>query len=197
MKIVSPTPKGIAEAVALIRAGQIIAYPTETVYGLAVDPFSPAAIRTLFAAKGRAESNPVLLIAADLGQVERVVEEISPAARRYIDRFWPGPLSLVLPKAKSLPGELCAGGPNVCVRVPSSETARALCAAAGQALTSTSANRSGEPPARSASEIRLDGVALCLDGGTLPPSPPSTVFDPNTRTVLRLGAISEELLRSP
>ena len=194
MRIVSPTTEGIAEAASLVRAGEVVAYPTETVYGLAVDPFSKAAIQKLFAVKGRAETEPVMLIAADIEQVERLVDGISAAARRYIDRFWPGPLSLVLPRSESLPSELCAGGPKVCVRIPACESARALCLAAGHPITSTSANRSGAPAARSAGAIDLDGVALCIDGGVLPPSLPSTVFDPDARIIFRQGAVPGKLL---
>ena len=194
MRTVPPTADGIAEAAALVRAGEIVAYPTETVYGLAADPFSVTAIEKLFAVKGRPETNPVLLAAADLEQVERVASTLSPAARALIDRFWPGPLSLVLPKAECIPAALCGGGTKVCVRVPACDTARALCRAVGHAITSTSANASGSAPARCAQAISLPGVALCIDGGELQPSAPSTVFDPDTRTLHRLGAIPESLL---
>lgn len=178
----------------MVRGGEVVAYPTETVYGLGVNPFSPDAIGKLFAVKGRAESNPVLLIAADIEQVEAVVSHISPVARGYMERFWPGPLSLVLPKADAVPAALCGGGPKICVRVPSHEAARALCLAVGHAITSTSANISGESAPRSSTEIRLDGVALCVDAGELPPSMPSTVFDPDARLVHRAGAVLEAAL---
>lgn len=189
MKIVAPTPDGVAQAAALVRAGEIVAYPTETVYGLAADPFSVTAVEKLFSVKGRADTNPVLLIAADLEQVERVVSAISTQARKLIEQFWPGPLSLVLPKADDVPLALCGGGANVCVRVPACETARALCRAVGHAITSTSANASGAPAARGPHAIDLEGVALCIDGGTLAPSLPSTVFDPDTGVVYREGAV--------
>ena len=184
----------MVEAAALVRAGEIVAYPTETVYGLAVDPFSVTALEKLFAVKGRAETNPVLLIVSNIDQVIQVVSTISDDARTYADRFWPGPLSMLFPKSDRIPAALCAGGPKVCVRIPAHETARALCAAVGHAITSTSANKSGKPPATSPHEIDLSGVALCIDGGTLPPSQPSTIFDPDTRTILREGAISSESL---
>ncbi len=194
MRLVLPTDEGIAEAASLIRAGEVVAYPTETVYGLAVDPFSTAAIQKLFAVKGRNESNPVLLIAANLDQVEQVVDRISAAAQKCIDRFWPGPLGLVLPKAASVPTAVCAGGPKVCVRVTASQTARALCLAVGHPITSTSANRSGAPPARTASAIDLNGVSLCVDGGDLALSLPSTVFDPDARVIIRAGAVPASAL---
>jgi len=195
MKRVPPTAEGISEAAALIRAGEVVAYPTETVYGLAVDPFSAEAVRRLFQVKGRADANPVLLIAADLGQVAELAAPISTRARACMERFWPGPLSLVLPKRDCVSDALCAGSLKVCVRVPAHEVARALCAAAGHPVTSTSANRSGEAPARSAAEIDLPGVALCIDGGLLAQSAPSTVYDPDTDVVFREGAVPSALLR--
>ncbi len=194
MRIVASTAENMVEAAALVRAGEIVAYPTETVYGLAVDPFSVTALEKLFAVKGRAETNPVLLIVSNIDQVIQVVSTISDDARTYADRFWPGPLSMLFPKSDRIPAALCAGGPKVCVRIPAHETARALCAAVGHAITSTSANKSGKPPATSPHEIDFPGVALCIDGGTLPPSQPSTIFDPDTRTILRKGAISSESL---
>ncbi|MDQ1257876.1 MAG: L-threonylcarbamoyladenylate synthase, partial [Candidatus Hydrogenedentes bacterium] len=117
-------------------------------------------------------------------------------ARAYAEAFWPGPLSLLLPKAPGLPDALTAGRGEVCVRCPGLDTARALCRAAGSALTSTSANRSGQSPARSLDELDLPGVSIAIDGGTLPPSPPSTVFDPETCRILREGVISEAQLRA-
>lgn len=197
MKLVPPTAEGIAAAASCIRGGGLVAYPTETVYGLAVDPFSVAAIEALFTAKGRATANPILLVAANIEQVQRVTAAISETAKTYMARYWPGPLSLVLPRVESLPADVCAGGPKVCVRVPACEIARALCAAVGHPITSTSANRSGMPAPSSPADIGLEGVAMCIDGGTLPPSPPSTVFDPDTGTVIREGAVPSAALVCP
>ena len=194
MRLVPPTADGIAEAASLIRAGELVAYPTETVYGLAADPFSVSAIEKLFAVKGRSSSVPILLVAGNIAQVEEVTDRISDRAKAYADRFWPGPLSLVLPKSASLPSQLCAGGPNVCVRIPAYERARALCLAFGHPITSTSANRSGAAAPSSPAQIDLDGVALCIDGGTLRPSLASTVFDPESGSVIRHGAIPDVLL---
>ncbi|MCC6156165.1 MAG: Sua5/YciO/YrdC/YwlC family protein, partial [Candidatus Hydrogenedentes bacterium] len=103
MRIVPPTLEHLTEAAALIRAGEVVAYPTETVYGLACDPFSTTAIQRLFAAKGRAETNPVLLIAANIDQVIQVVSTISDNARTCADRYWPGPLSMLFPKSDRVP----------------------------------------------------------------------------------------------
>ena len=99
MKIVFPTKAGIEEAAQALRRGEIVAYPTETVYGLGVDPYTPGAIECLYAIKGRDAAIPVLLIAAENEHMDRVARSISPAARRCMEVFWPGPLSLVLPAA--------------------------------------------------------------------------------------------------
>lgn len=200
MKTVPPDTSGLAEAAAVLAAGGVVAYPTETVYGLAVDPFSEAAIDRLFAAKGRPESNPILLIVADESQLARLAADISPQARRCIDAFWPGPLSLLFPKAAGVPSRITAGGSMVCVRCPGSVIARELCRAFGGSVTSTSANRSGQPPARDLGELDLDGVALAIDGGRLGDAPPSTVYDPQADRVLREGGITagqiQAILRS-
>lgn len=196
MRIVSPTPDGIAQAAAVIAAGEVVAYPTETVYGLGADPFNEFAVRKLFETKGRPAANPVLLIIADADQLAEVVSHISDRARACIECFWPGPLSLVLPRSPRVPDIVTAGGDTVCVRCPANETARALCRAVGHAITSTSANLSGEAPALSLDALDLAGIALAIDGGTLAPSPPSTVYDPDTARILRPGVITEDELRT-
>lgn len=195
MKRVPPNAAGYAEALSILRAGGIVAHPTETVYGLAVDPFNPEAVARLFQAKGRAESNPVLLIIADPEDARRVARAIGANARRLIDAFWPGPLSLALPKTPDLPAALTAGGDTVSLRCTASPEARALCQVFGGPLTSSSANRSGQPPATAPDEIDLDGVALVIDAGALAPSPPSTVYDPDSGTLFREGAITGAMIR--
>jgi L-threonylcarbamoyladenylate synthase len=196
VKRLPPTPEGLREAAAAIRAGEVVAYPTETVYGLAVDPFSEDAVERLFAVKERDRGKPVLLIVADAGQLASAVSTITPVAETCIRAFWPGPLSLLLPKAAGLAHGITAGTPKVCVRETSHPIARALCLAVGGPITSTSANRSGNEPARSLDEIDMPGIAIGIDGGMLPPTPPSTVFDPDERRIIRAGAISEDALRS-
>lgn len=196
MNFLQQTAAGIAKAAELIRAGEIVAYPTETVYGLAAEPFNRAAVLRLFEIKGRAESQPILLVAADSAQVQMVAGAVSPKAQACIKKFWPGPLSLVLPKHANVLPEICAGGSTVCVRIPASEVARALSAAVGYPITSTSLNRSGEPPARDSAEIELPGLEWCLDSGRLTDSLPSTVYNPDTGVVYREGAIPAADLRS-
>lgn len=189
MIAVPAEPDGISQAAQAIRNGLVVAYPTETVYGLGVDPFSQAALNRLFAIKQRDHSHPVLLIVADPDQLGRVVAAMSERARAVAEAFWPGPVSLVLPKAPGLPDLVTAQG-KVCVRWPASPIAQDLCRAVGGPITSTSANRSGEPPARTFAELALPGVAIGIDGGTLEESGPSTVYDPDEGLVLRQGAVS-------
>ncbi len=194
MEIAAPTPEGIAKAAGLLRAGEIVAYPTETVYGLGVDPFCEDALRTLYRVKGRDPGAPVLLIVSSMEQLESIVAEVSPRAAAYAKAFWPGPLSLLFPHALGLPEALCGDASRVCVRRTSCATAASLCDAFGGPIVSTSANASGEAPAMSPEEIEAMGIALCLDGGRLEAGPPSTVLDPDTGEVIREGAISREQL---
>lgn len=194
MTIVPATHEGIQQAAQVIRSGGIAAYPTETVYGLGADPFSEEAIELLFSIKERPRNNPVLLIIAEPEDVYQVAAEVSPRAQRYIEKFWPGPLSLVLPRRLSISDAVTAGRGKVCVRCPACETARALCRFVGGPITSTSANRSGDTPAGRLRDIDVPAVTIGIDGGTLPPSAPSTVFDPDLGQVLREGAIPAEAL---
>ncbi len=192
MIVVPPNAEGIATAAKAIREGKIVAYPTETVYGLGVDPFNEEAIASLFRLKGRGAAAPILLIVDRPDRLDGLCPALSTEAIACMNRFWPGPLSLLLPKAPAIPESLTAGNPKVCVRCPGSETARALCAAAGGVITSTSANVSGQAPATSLAEIALEGIAVGIDGGALPPSPPSTVFDPDQGIIIRQGAVSQD-----
>jgi len=187
----TPTPDIIEEAAGLIRAGGIVAYPTETVYGLAADPFSDAAVRSLFDAKARPGDKPVLLVVADRAQLDDVAARVSGRAEACIRAFWPGPVSIVFPKSDRVSTLVTAGGDTVCVRCPGHAIARQLCAAVGHAITSSSANLSGEPAIRDLMDLNLRGVLLALDGGVLRVSLPSTIVDADTGTVLREGAVSK------
>ncbi len=196
MKTVPATPDGLDEAVAVLRAGGVVAYPTETVYGLAVDPFSEAALNRLFEVKRRDAGKPVVLIIGELGHLERVAGCVPNQARVYMDVFWPGPLTLLFPKSAALPSRVTAGGDKVAVRLPSNATAQALCRVFGGALTSTSANASGQTPARRVATLDLAGIALAGGGGVGGESLPSTLFDPVTNELLRAGAVPESELRN-
>lgn len=190
----APVPGVMERAVAVLRSGGVVACPTETVYGLAVNPFAEAALDRLYRVKGRPDTMPVLLVVADRDMVTQVAESVSEKARRCMEIFWPGPLSLLLPARPELPRRLVGPGGKVCVRCPSHHAARALSRAWGGPVTSTSANKTGEAPARTAREAALAGVDLVLDGACGIPPVPSTLFDPESGTVVRKGPITEAML---
>ena len=142
---------------AAIMRGEVIAYPTETFYGLGADPANAAAIERIYAIKGRRAGEALPLIAADFDALRELGAEPPPLARRLAETFWPGALTLVLPiapiAAGRFPDALTAGGSTVAVRVPDHPVARAIAAIAGGLITSTSANRSGHPPASTADDV--------------------------------------------
>ncbi len=193
-RLVPDGPAAQAEAIALLRAGGIVALPTDTVYGIAADLALPDAIERLFAAKQRPPEKAVAVLLADAEQAAEL-GEVSPAAAVLAQRFWPGGLTLVLPVRPQarLPRILADGTPTIGVRVPDHATPRALAGALGP-LPTTSANRSGEPDARDAGEIleRLgESLALVIDGGPIRGGPSSTVVDCTLDwpSILRDGAI--------
>lgn len=174
-----------------IANGQLIAYPTDTFYGLGVDPRQAAAVEAIFRAKGRASDSAIPLIAADADRVAAWFGRLSPLAVRLAERFWPGPLTLVIPlrsaadvatapHAVRLPDVLTSGGDSIAIRVPDHAIARAVAAAAGGVITSTSANLTGDPPVRTADEVlqAIGGsLALIVDAGATPGGAPSTIVD--------------------
>jgi L-threonylcarbamoyladenylate synthase len=183
----------IADAAAVLAAGGIVAFPTETFYGLAVRALDAALVRRLFALKGRPESRPILVLVGDPAHVDRFATVTAPA-RPLIARHWPGPLTLVLPAHPSVPVELTAGTGTIGVRYSSHPVARALAAAAGEPITAPSANLSGQAPATTAAqvmEVFAGRIELILDGGTTPGGPPSTVVDVTAEPVrvIREGAV--------
>jgi len=180
----------LARAADTIVRGDVVAYPTETFYGLAADPRNADAIEKVFIAKGRRSEEPLPLIASDIDTVQRWFGALAPRAAQLAHRFWPGPLTLVLPlplpsaptpsPSLSLPSNLTAGRSNIAVRVPAHPLARALAQAAGGVITSTSANLSGQPPVSTADEVlRTIGprIAIVVDGGPTPGGAPSTIVD--------------------
>jgi L-threonylcarbamoyladenylate synthase len=194
---------GRAEAIAALRRGGIVAIPTDTVYGIGVALDTPGGIERLFAAKSRPPDRAIALLVADVEQATEL-GELTPAARALAAAFWPGGLTLVVPRRTDRPlpaaltgGELAPGAiPTIGLRVPNHDAPRALARAIGP-LPTTSANRSGEPEARDADEIeRLLGAAidLVLDGGPAAGGPASTVVDVTSAEprILRAGAISPE-----
>lgn len=196
IKRLGPNEEGLTEAAALIRAGKVVAFPTDTIYGLGADPFNADAVTGIYQIKGRPETQPILLLIADLLFLKEVASAVSAAARRCIERFWPGPLSLLLPVHEQVPKVVTAGSTKICVRLPKHDISRRLAEAVGGVVTATSANRSGEPPARNFEELSRLSVAAVLYDGEIAGTTPSTVFDPDTGKVIREGTISRDMLRS-
>jgi L-threonylcarbamoyladenylate synthase len=188
---------GAAEA---LRAGGIVAYPTETFYGLGALWSREEALRRLARVKRRPPGKPLPLLAADLAQVREVAAALGPRAARLAARFWPGPLTLVLPAAPGIPESVTGGTGTVGVRIPGSAIARALAAAAGGALVSTSANLSGAPPPAAPADIApelLAGIDGVLDAGPAPGGLASTVVEvgEGEPRLLRAGAVPWEAIR--
>lgn len=200
-QILQPDAAGIAAAAALVRAGQLVAFPTETVYGLGGDALNPAAVAAIFAAKGRPAHDPLIVHLADARDLPRVAVAVPPLAERLAAAFWPGPLTLVLARGPAVPRAVTAGGPTVAVRVPSHPVARALISAAGTPLAAPSANRFGHTSPTDAAHVLADlggRIAAVLDGGPTPIGVESTVLDLTTPvpTLLRPGGVSLEALRA-
>ncbi len=185
----------------MIKNGGLIAYPTETVYGLGADPHNAEAIQKIFIAKGRAEDKGIILLIRGVDDLSRLVRAVSPTAQILIDAFWPGPLTLVFRANPDLSPALLGGRDTVALRHSSSPIATRLLMALGGPLTSTSANRSTEPPARSACEVENalgEHLDLILDGGPSDSARPSTLVDVSTdrAILLREGAIPAQELRA-
>jgi len=176
--------------------GGVVAFPTDTVYGLGADPFQDAAVERVFAIKGRSSSQALPLLLADVSQLEAVAQNIPELAWMLAERFWPGALTLVLAKAYGL-NSLAVPGDTVAVRLPNHPVPRALAAALGRPITGTSANLSGRPSPTSADEVRqqLGGsVDLVLEGSPLPGGQESTILDLTGERphLLRQGAVALE-----
>ena len=191
----APAAETLSRAAQLLADGRLVAFPTDTLYGLAVDPRRPDAVERLYRAKGRPAAMAVPLIAADLEQVVRDAGRLTPLASTLAERFWPGPLTLVVDAAAALNDRLLAGGRTVAVRVPDHAVARALAAALGHPVTATSANRSGAAPATTAAEAAAAfgrDLACVLDAGPSPGASPSTIVDvrDDAPVLLRSGAVS-------
>jgi L-threonylcarbamoyladenylate synthase len=188
----------IAEAAALIRAGQCVAVPTETVYGLAADATDSLAVAGIYAAKGRPSFNPLIVHVADLATAETIAA-FDDAARALAERFWPGPLTMVLPLVPGAPvaGLVTAGLATVALRMPDHRAMRALIAASGRPLAAPSANASGSispTRARHVADSLAGRIPLVIDDGATPQGIESTIVEPATRRILRPGPITAEML---
>lgn len=204
----APSPDVVAAAAGVVARGGVAIVPTDTLYGLAANPFDASAVARLFALKGRAADQAIPLIAASGAQIAQTIGPLGDAARRLAERFWPGPLTLLVPAPVGLAAAVSAGTGRVGVRVPAHGAARALCAACGGPLTATSANRSGEAPSNDPDgAVRAlfgsgtpdpDGDLVLLDAGLTTGGPPSTIVDVSggPPALVRAGAIAwEDILR--
>lgn len=170
--------RGLAAAARALRAGLVVALPTDTVYGLAVDPTQPGATDRLFAAKRRPHDVDLPVLVAGVDQALQLAASVPEIAVRLMDRFWPGPLTVVLPRSPEFTGDLGDDEATVGVRCPAHPVPRALCAEVGP-LATTSANRHGQPTHETAAAVEADlgrEVAVVIDGGTCA-GRPSTVVD--------------------
>src|SRR3954451_23456343 len=193
----SPQRDAIQEAAKWILSGGVVAIPTDTLYGLAADPFSAAAVARVFEVKGRSAERAVPLIAADGAQVARQLGELTATGEQLAGRFWPGPLTLLVRAPAALASEVSGGTGNVGVRVPADAVARAICAEAGRPITATSANISGEPATADPDQVERtlgDRIDLLIDTGPTSGGAPSTIVDVTGAVPLlvRAGPISWE-----
>ncbi|MBU0673367.1 MAG: threonylcarbamoyl-AMP synthase [Proteobacteria bacterium] len=191
-------PKGIDGAIhragQLIQAGGVVAFPTETFYGLAVDPFQPAALVRLSQLKERDPAKPFLLLIDSCSSLSRLTDRIPSRYDQLMDQFWPGPLTLIFQGIKGLPLAVTGRDGSVAVRLSSHPVARKIAAAAGGIITGTSANPSGVPPPVTASHVKAlfpDGLAFTFAGGRTPGGAGSTIvaLDGEALILIRAGEI--------
>ncbi len=194
MNIVADDDSGFEKAVAALRRGEVVAYPTETVYGLGVDPFQHSALHALYRVKARVPANPVLIVIGAYDQLEAYTEHVGEKTKRCIDEFWPGPLSLLFPARNAVPATLKNKAGEICIRWTSHRIATRLANEFGGGITSTSANRSGEAPAVSLECVPMDGVSVGIDGGECEGIAVSTVYNAETNTIFREGAVTRAQL---
>ena len=186
------------EGAKIIRSGGLVAFPTETVYGLGADGLDGAAVDRIFEAKGRPNDNPLILHVAEKEAAFRLWVAEPPRARALMDTFWPGPLTLIYYRSDMVPDEVTAGLDTVAVRMPDNQAARALIAASGVPIAAPSANLSGKPSPTTAAHVLQDmegRIPLILDGGPCRYGVESTVLSlVGTPTILRPGAVTKEML---
>lgn len=173
-----------------LRAGAVVGYPTEAVYGLGCDPWNRQAVYRLLALKRRSDSKGLILIAADRAQLQPFLGQVEPDIDRRIGESWPGPVTWVMPANRTAPEWITGGRDTIAVRVTAHEPAAALCRAFGGALVSTSANYSGQPAARTALRTRRlfgHGLDAVLSGPTGGLTHPTAIFDARSGQLLRAG----------
>lgn len=196
----SPDPETIARAGKILREGGLVAFPTETVYGLGGDALNPESSKKIYAAKGRPSDNPLIVHIADRKDLARIAAEVPESAVRLMDEYWPGPVTMIFPKTEEVPMETTGGLPTVAVRFPSHPTARALIRAAGGYIAAPSANLSGRPSPTSAAHVAQDlsgRIEMIIDGGNAAIGLESTIVDftEEIPVILRPGFINYEMLK--
>lgn len=184
----------------ILRAGGLVAFPTETVYGLGANGLDDGAVRRIFEAKGRPSDNPLILHVAKKNDVKQLWKQIPPKARVLMDAFWPGPLTLIFSRSSLVGDAVTAGLDTVAVRMPDNKTALALIREAGVPVAAPSANSSGKPSPTAAEHVRQDlegKIDLIIDGGPCRFGLESTVLSlVGTPTILRPGAVTKEMLEA-
>ena len=183
-----------------VAAGGVVAFRTDTFYGLGADPLNPAALRRINSLKGREGGKPILIVISDRRELDRFVTDRSHVFNTVCERHWPGALTLVARAREGIPEELTAGTATVGVRLPDDEAVRDLVRACGGALTATSANPAGKPPSRTAQEVAEyfpEGLDLIIDGGLAVGGEPSTVLDLSETgaRLIREGAVARRELQ--
>jgi L-threonylcarbamoyladenylate synthase len=197
--VTTDSAAGVQAAVTALQSGELVVLPTDTVYGVAADAFSPMAVNLLLAAKGRGRDLPVPVLVGSWRTLDGLVDELGPLARRMVETFWPGPLTIVVRAAPSLAWDLGETRGTVAVRMPLQPVALEVLTQTGP-LAVSSANRSGLPPAVDILEAQrqlADSVRVYLDGGQLGDAVPSTIVDltGDHARVLRVGALEVDRLR--
>ena len=195
----APAAAALDEAAAVLRADGLVAFPTETFYGLGAAALRPGAARRVSEVKGRPDGKPLLVLVDSIAMTERLALTISPRARALMARHWPGALTLVLRARPELPAEVTAGTGTIGVRLSAHPVARALVTALGAPITAPSANPADHPPPTTAAEVIAyfaDALPLVLDGGATPGGAPSTVLDVTVEPprVIRAGAVDVSLV---
>ncbi|MFC1715612.1 L-threonylcarbamoyladenylate synthase [Candidatus Poribacteria bacterium] len=197
---VNPDPSKLQEAADLLKAGKLVAFPTDTVYGVGADAFNEEAVERIFAAKKRDANKPLQVLIAQKSDLQAIAEDQSEILERLASEFWPGPLTLVMSAKADFPQRVRCGGKTIGVRMPANPVALRLIEAFGTPIAATSANISSSPDPVSAGEVMKylgDKVDLILDGGPTSGGIPSTVLDISVHppVVLRQGKLSSDVLK--
>ena len=198
-KVIGTTEQDIAEAAQIIKRGGLVAFPTETVYGLGADALDPAAVRSIYKAKGRPHDNPTIVHIAEPEDLGKLTPEVTRDMEILAEKFWPGPMTMIVKRLDIVPDETTGGLDTVGVRLPSAEAARALIKAAGTPIAAPSANISGKPSPTNARDVLedMDGrIEAVIDGGMCDVGIESTVIDmtEDTPMILRPGILTAEEL---